>query len=267
MKTFHFISGLPRSGSTLLASILMQNPKFYSSIESPIGAILTGAHGQMGPASETHIMLTEDDRLRMLRAIMQAYYAPKTQPCIIDNNRRWCASIELCAAMFPECKMIVCVRSVAAILDSFEQLLRAHPSMVSVLTDNMTNLNVYQRCNMMLRPGSVVGWAYNALRTAFYSAEKHRLIVVRYDNLAQFPEETMLHIYDQLKVPPFKHDFEAIKQIPGVEEFDKSLGLPGLHSLFPKVAYVGRPSVLPPDLIAGLPPSFWDVQNSVTKSE
>ena len=28
-KTFHFIAGLPRSGSTLLANILAQNPRFH----------------------------------------------------------------------------------------------------------------------------------------------------------------------------------------------------------------------------------------------
>ncbi|WP_373533726.1 sulfotransferase [Microcoleus sp.] len=33
----HFISGLPRSGSTLLAALLRQNPRFHSAMTSPIG--------------------------------------------------------------------------------------------------------------------------------------------------------------------------------------------------------------------------------------
>ncbi|WP_333154680.1 sulfotransferase [Microcoleus sp. B9-D4] len=32
-----FISGLPRSGSTLLAALLRQNPRFHSAMTSPIG--------------------------------------------------------------------------------------------------------------------------------------------------------------------------------------------------------------------------------------
>ncbi|WP_445305906.1 sulfotransferase [Microcoleus sp. T3_A4] len=36
MKAY-FISGLPRSGSTLLAALLRQNPRFYSAMTSPIG--------------------------------------------------------------------------------------------------------------------------------------------------------------------------------------------------------------------------------------
>jgi len=29
-KIYHFITGLPRSGSTLISSILQQNPKFHN---------------------------------------------------------------------------------------------------------------------------------------------------------------------------------------------------------------------------------------------
>ena len=35
-KTFYFMAGLPRSGSTLLSSILNQNPRFYSGPSSPV---------------------------------------------------------------------------------------------------------------------------------------------------------------------------------------------------------------------------------------
>ena len=35
----HFISGLPRSGSTLLAAILRQNPRFHAGMTSPVGAM------------------------------------------------------------------------------------------------------------------------------------------------------------------------------------------------------------------------------------
>ena len=45
---FHFISGLPRSGSTLLAGILRQNPRFHAHIESPVGRMVTELHRSMG---------------------------------------------------------------------------------------------------------------------------------------------------------------------------------------------------------------------------
>ena len=39
MKNYYFISGLPRSGSTLLSTILSQNPDFYADISSPLSMI------------------------------------------------------------------------------------------------------------------------------------------------------------------------------------------------------------------------------------
>ncbi|HEX8778946.1 MAG TPA: sulfotransferase, partial [Rhodanobacter sp.] len=39
-RKFHFISGLPRSGSTLLAAILKQNPRFRAGMTSPLADIM-----------------------------------------------------------------------------------------------------------------------------------------------------------------------------------------------------------------------------------
>ena len=43
----HFISGLPRSGSTLLAAILRQNPDFHAAMTSPVGALFSAMLRQM----------------------------------------------------------------------------------------------------------------------------------------------------------------------------------------------------------------------------
>ena len=43
----HFISGLPRSGSTLLAALLRQNPRFHSGMTSPVGSLYLALLGEM----------------------------------------------------------------------------------------------------------------------------------------------------------------------------------------------------------------------------
>jgi sulfotransferase len=49
-KTIHFISGLPRSGSTLLAALLNQNPQFQANMSGPVagmvGALLENMSGK-----------------------------------------------------------------------------------------------------------------------------------------------------------------------------------------------------------------------------
>jgi sulfotransferase len=41
-SAYHFISGLPRSGFTLLSAILRQNPRFYADISLPVNPFVSG---------------------------------------------------------------------------------------------------------------------------------------------------------------------------------------------------------------------------------
>ena len=51
-KKYHFISGLPRSGSTLLAALLRQNPDFHASMSGPIAALFEGIINQVSAGTE-----------------------------------------------------------------------------------------------------------------------------------------------------------------------------------------------------------------------
>ena len=43
-KTFYFMAGLPRAGSTLLSTLLNQNPRFYSGPSSPVLGAMFSVH-------------------------------------------------------------------------------------------------------------------------------------------------------------------------------------------------------------------------------
>ena len=47
MAKIHFISGLPRSGSTLLAALLRQNPRFQVGMSGPLAGLFGALLGQM----------------------------------------------------------------------------------------------------------------------------------------------------------------------------------------------------------------------------
>ena len=51
MPKFHFISGLPRSGTTLLSAILRQNPRFHANVTSPVASLFAGILGQVSVGS------------------------------------------------------------------------------------------------------------------------------------------------------------------------------------------------------------------------
>ena len=70
----HFISGLPRSGSTLLAGILRQNPRFHAGMSSPVGSLVNQLLAGMGANAEFSVFIDEEQRRDVLRGVFDGYY-------------------------------------------------------------------------------------------------------------------------------------------------------------------------------------------------
>jgi sulfotransferase len=70
----HFISGLPRSGSTLLAAILRQNPRIHAGMSSPLGALFGNLMQGMSAQGELSVMLTPEQRENVLRGLFDSFY-------------------------------------------------------------------------------------------------------------------------------------------------------------------------------------------------
>jgi sulfotransferase len=261
----HFISGLPRSGSTLLASILNQNPDFHADIISPLGPVVSAIRTAFSPGSETHMVWTNEQRHAVIGAVFDAFYEKHLDKVIFDTHRRWCADASLIAKVFPDSKIICCVREPTHVVDSFERLFRKNPLVASVMIQSDVQATVYERVAILLQPTGVVGYALNALHDAFYGPERARLLLIEYTLLARKPRETMFRLHEWLGLKQFEYDFNNIKQVPGTTEFDRVLGAPGLHVLQPKVTLEPRTAVLPPDLIVRMPKAFWRVNESVTQ--
>ena len=71
----HFISGLPRSGSTLLAAILRQNPRFHAAMSGPLQTMFETLLRSMGESNEYSMFLTDTQRERISRALFEAWSA------------------------------------------------------------------------------------------------------------------------------------------------------------------------------------------------
>lgn len=74
-NAIHFISGLPRSGSTLLAALLRQNPRFTAGMTSPVGSLFNAMLRETSQRNETAVFVDDDMRIRLLRGVFDAVYA------------------------------------------------------------------------------------------------------------------------------------------------------------------------------------------------
>lgn len=266
-QKFHFISGLPRSGSTLLAALLRQNPRFHAGMTSPVGSLLVAMLNQFSAGSEFGPVLTQAQRKRLLGGLFTNYYADHAdRDVIFDTSRLWCSKMPAVLDLFPQAKVIACVRNVAWVMDSIEKLYRANPYENTKLFGDDTERNtVYSRVETLAQRNRLVGFAWAALKDAFYGEHARSLLVVEYDLLAQSPERVLRLVYDFLEEPWYAHDFNDIQY--DAPEFDDALGLKGLHTVRPKIALQPRATILPPDLFeqyANL--SFWNEPNSSAAS-
>ena len=244
----HFLSGLPRSGSTLLGALLKQNPKLHSGMSSPVGALIGRVQGAMGPRSEFSSMITDHQRRNILHAIVEGFYRDvHGERIVIDTNRAWCAKLPLISALYPDARIIVCVRDLVWIVDSFERVLRKNALGTSKMFQQKDALTVHTRVNALASPGGTVGFAWNATQEAFYGEFSDKLIVVDYEALTREPQRTMELIYAKLGLDPFQHDFDNVVYGEG-DTFDAELGVPGLHTVGRKVRFSERPTILPPEL-------------------
>lgn len=258
MSRYHFISGLPRSGSTLLAAILRQNPRFHAGMTSPVGALFSAMLQQFAAGTEFGPTITHDQRRRLMRGIFDSYYADQSgKDVVFDTNRQWSARMPALADLFPQSKVIACVRNVAWVMDSLERRYRANPyELTRLFNDEVERNTVYSRVETLAQRNRLVGFPWAALKEAFYGEHADSLLVVDYDLLAQAPGKVVPLIYRFLGEEPYAHDYGNVKY--DAPDFDSTLGVHGLHSIRPVVALQDRATVLPPDLFeqyAAL--SFW----------
>jgi sulfotransferase len=248
MPKYHFISGLPRSGSTLLAAILKQNPRFHAGMSSPVGGMFSSMVAMMSASSEFASQFDETQKRRLVRGLFDGYYGPDHEKQVIfDTNRMWCANMTAVLDMFPGAKVIACVRNVAWIMDSIERMYRANPyENTRLFGGNMGRSSVYTRLEGLALHDQLVGFAWGALREAFYGAQAGSLLVLDYELLAQAPHKVLPLIYQFLEQPLFEHDFNNV--VYDAPDFDLQLGTPGLHRVQPKVEYKTRRPIIPPDL-------------------
>lgn len=258
MQHLHLISGLPRSGSTLLAAILSQNPRFHARMSSPLSQILTQTFTAMGKDNEFALFITPAQRQAILTGIFNSYYQSLPAEVVFDTSRAWNTKLPLLKTLFPTAKVISCVRNLAWVMDSLETIVRRNPLEVSGMFQNAGEAaTVYTRTATLGLSDRLVGYAYDALKEAYYSQEAEMMLLVDYEALTQAPAQVMQLIYQFIDQPYFDHDFNNLEYQE--EEFDTIMKTPGLHTVKRQVKYQPRPTILPPDLFEKFDASsFWE---------
>ena len=236
-KQIHFISGLPRSGSTLLCNILNQNPAFHATSSSGILEIILAIRNQWENVSELRASPNKAGKSAVINSILYNYVDVVEKPVYFDKSRGWIAYVELAEAILGrKAKILVPVRKITDILSSFENLYRksAHEWQFPQEKTHFAEWQTVEgRSDIWMRNDQPVGIAYNRIRDAISREYEDRLLFIEFDGLTSQPKETMEQVYEFLEEDYFKHNYNHVEQV--THEDDDIHGIPGLHIIRNKV--------------------------------
>jgi sulfotransferase len=222
--------------------------------------------GAMSRRNEAAVFVDEAQKRELLKGLFDNYYyAIHQEKVVFDTNRAWCSKLPTLVKLFPDSKVICCVRHVPWIIDSIERLIRENAFELSGIFGFESLNTVYTRVNRLAASDGLVGFAIDALREAFWGEHANRLILVGYEALVKGPEDTLKQLYDFLGEPWFGHDFDNVEF--EANEFDLALGTPNLHTVRRKVQWIDRQTLLPPEVFDRFTnDAFWAVPDLNTQN-
>ncbi len=241
--SFYFMAGLPRAGSTLLKSIINQNPNIYTQPVTPVMELMYHTE-QYFLTSEQYIGYPNPEgAYKLISNIIENYYFKVEKPIIIDHNRAWSNNIErLRTYITPNPKIICPVRDISEILTSFITMIHRNSDEVSfidqTLIDKGFTVDDDNRCQYLMSDDGIVEQALWAQSQAFIRNETDHLLMVEYDDIVNTPQETMDRIYNFLEIDGYKHDFNNVKN--NHRESEKQWNLKDMHHVRNKVQKISK---------------------------
>jgi len=209
----HAITGLPRSGSTLLCNILNQNPNFHATPTSILSQLLNQIIQTWSTSIEIKGLLrnknsTTDRMKNSLKAFISAWYAGNN--VVFDKSRGWSYNAFLLQELYPESKIIVMIRDLRNVFASIEKHERANPLLSAA--EGFKDKTIYTRADTMFAPEGIIGLGIKGIEDLIRRNSKN-IIYIQYETLALEPEKTMIELYRQLGEVYYSHDFDNIKNV------------------------------------------------------
>jgi hypothetical protein len=208
-KKLFFLVALPRSGNTLFASIINQNPNIVCTANSITLEIMK----DLFLLKETDVFLNYPDHRSLdnvLDSVYDNYYKDWPQEYIIDRGPVLAkGNFELIKKHFKRpFKCIVLLRDLMDVLASFMKWYTENPDAFP----NRFNLkNDDEKLSTFMSKEGGIAKELEAIKNAYNYPEICHF--VKYDDLVAKPQEEIQKIYKFLEIPFFNHQFKDLKQI------------------------------------------------------
>ncbi len=249
-KRLIYVTGLPRTGSTLLCQLLAHHPDIYCpGHSSPLCQTLMGLRQHLSNDDFLRAQLDVEfdvvyQRLmNAFRGFMAGWFAETDKGWVVDKNRSWLHHIETVAQLDPNFRMVVCVRELGQIVGSVEA--QHQKTILLDFPDQSASLTRYGRADKLLGEQGVVGAPLRSLEALqdLPTDLQNRLYYLVFEHLMQEPVQVMQGLYEWLSITPAKFDPQNLTVQP--HESDSYYRF--------KFPHKTRPQIVPPQAHA-VPP-------------
>ena len=239
-KQFVFLSGLPRTGSTLLSAILSQNPNIYAEGNSGVCQIMYDVQQScLNNANEQLIANNRQEKTiyDILTQIPYLYYKDVKEPIIIDKCRAWTKPNNIFLInkfIESDFKMIILERNIIDIIKSFQRLF-------------VENSIEYDLNKFFVPNSEPLINSINGLQIAKNSKNNQNFLFINYDDLVSNPEFEVKKIYEFCGWEPFVHDYKNV--VVKHPEDDTTYGINGFHKIRSVVEKKENSVEIPKDIL------------------
>jgi hypothetical protein len=211
-KKLFFLVAMPRSGNTVFASLMNQNPELVVTANSITLEILKDLY----LLKETDVFQNFPDHKSLnniIDVIYDLYYKDWPQRIIIDRGPVLASgnpgNFELMKIHYKRpFKCIVLLRDLMDVLASYMKWYTENPD---AFPNRFNCKNDEEKLSMIMNKDGAVAKELEAIKNAYnYPNICH---FVKYDDMVAHPEKTFIDLYQFLGIKPFNHSFQDLKQV------------------------------------------------------
>ncbi len=241
MKTLYFLGGLPRSGSTLLGSILNQHPDIYVSPTSPLGDVVTDIEKIFNKVDQQFTFDRKAISYNVYTSVLANFYNHIPKSTILDKHRFWGKNLDTVQMFLSnKPKIVATYRSIPEVLTSYISLIERTKHEDNFIDNHLRQDNLpitnNNRADYIWR--YYVSPSYESM---VYSLTKYPdwVHLIEYNQLISNPQEELNKVYEFLEVNPQDNNFNEIENACG-EQKDEAWGLRDLHTIRPKLSKISQ---------------------------
>ena len=208
-KKLFFLIAMPRSGNTLFASIMNQNPKIVCTANSITLEIMK----DLFLLKETDVFKNYPDHKSLdnvLDVVYDTYYKDWPQRIIIDRGPVTTpGNFALMKKHFKRpFKCIVLLRDLMDVLASYMKWYTKNPD---AFPNKYNCKNDDEKLSMIMNKDGAVAKDLQAIKNSYNYPEM--CLYIKYNDLVSQPEQEIKKIYNFIGEPYFNHTFKDLKQI------------------------------------------------------